>query len=103
MTLGVIDKLYKGNLTGGAAVAATGTIDPEGNVGPVGGVKQKTVAVERAGARAFLVAAGQNYVTAKDAAAGSSLRVYSVATLAQALADLKRLGGDVPPRPIAKA
>jgi PDZ domain-containing protein len=99
MTLAIIDKLYDGDLTGGAAVAATGTIDPEGDVGPIGGVKQKTVAVERAGARAFLVPAGQNYVTAKAAAAGSSLRIYSVATLAQALNDLEHLGGHVPPKP----
>ena len=50
MTLGVIDALTSGSLTGGHTVAATGTIDSQGNVGDVGGVAQKTVAVENAGA-----------------------------------------------------
>ena len=55
MTLGVIDALDKGSLTGGRTVAATGTIDGQGNVGAVGGVAQKTVAVENAGASIFFV------------------------------------------------
>ncbi len=97
MTLGIIDKLYGGNLTGGATVAATGTIDPSGNVGDVGGVAQKTVAVERAGARVFLVPP-QEYKVAR-AKATPSLRVFSVSTLTQALKVLSGLGGHVPPAP----
>ena len=50
MTLGVIDALTGGSLTGGHTVAVTGTIDDQGNVGDVGGVPQKTIAVENAGA-----------------------------------------------------
>ena len=55
MTLGIIDKLSSGRLTGNRIVAATGTIDPNGNVGDVGGVAQKTIAVEQAGATVFFV------------------------------------------------
>ena len=55
MTLGIIDKLSSGRLTGNRIVAATGTIDQYGNVGDVGGVAQKTIAVERAGATVFFV------------------------------------------------
>ena len=55
MTLGIIDKLSGGHLTGGRTVAATGTIDASGAVGDVGGVPQKTIAVERAGATVFFV------------------------------------------------
>ena len=33
-TLGIIDKLTDGDLTGGTFVAGTGTIDPDGDVGP---------------------------------------------------------------------
>ena len=51
-TLGILNTLGGGNLTGGRIVAATGTIRPDGTVGDVGGVPQKTVAVERAGATA---------------------------------------------------
>jgi PDZ domain-containing protein len=98
MTLGIMDKLSGGDLTGGATVAATGTIDPQGNVGAVGGLTQKTIAVQRAGATAFFVPAGENYTEAK-AAARHGLHVYSVATLSQALADLQDLGGHVPPPP----
>ena len=36
MTLGIIDKLSSGRLTGHRIVAATGTIDQNGNVGDVG-------------------------------------------------------------------
>jgi len=99
MTLGVMDKLYNGDLTGGEVVAATGTIDPSGAVGDVGGVAQKTVAVERAGARAFLVPP-EEYKVAKSKAS-SSLRVYSVSTLNQALGVLHRLGGRIPPPVVA--
>ena len=58
MTLGVLDTLSGGQLTGGHTVAATGTMDADGNVGLVGGVPQKTVAVENAGATIFLVPPG---------------------------------------------
>lgn len=97
MTLAIIDKLYGGDLTGGHAVAATGTISPTGAVGDVGGVREKTVAVERAGATAFLVPPDE-YPTAK-AKDIPSLHIYKVATLADALSVLRHLGGRVPPPP----
>ena len=59
MTLGIIDKLSSGRLTGNRIVAATGTIDQYGNVGDVGGVAEKTIAVERAGATVFFVPDGR--------------------------------------------
>ena len=54
-TLGVIDVLTPGELTGGARVATTGAILRDGTVGPVGGVAQKTVAARQAGADLFIV------------------------------------------------
>lgn len=95
MALGLLDRLGGGGLTGGRTVAATGTIDPQGDVGDVGGVAQKTVAVERAGATVFLVPP-QEYRAAESKDV-PSLRVYPVATLAQALQVLERLGGHLPP------
>jgi PDZ domain-containing protein len=95
MALGIIDRLSGGDLTGGAVVAATGTIDLSGQVGDVGGVAQKTVAVERAGATVFLVPPPE-YKVAR-ARAGPSLQVVAVASLEQALGVLARLGGHVPP------
>lgn len=51
----VYDTLTPGALTGGHDVAGTGTIDPEGKVGPIGGIQQKIVAAADAGAEVFLV------------------------------------------------
>jgi PDZ domain-containing protein len=94
MTLGVIDALTSGAATDGHTVAATGTIDSLGNVGDVGGVPQKTVAVENAGASIFLVPP-QEYKAAmsKDR---PGLQIYAVSTLSQALSVLAAHGGSVP-------
>jgi PDZ domain-containing protein len=58
-SLGIVDKLdgdgSGGDLTGGRVVAGTGTIDPDGKVGAVGGVSLKTQAAHRDGATVFLV------------------------------------------------
>ncbi|MET9732892.1 S16 family serine protease [Streptomyces sp. NPDC006458] len=58
-SLGVVDKLNGdgrgGDLTGGRTIAGTGTIDPDGKVGAVGGVALKTQAARRDGATVFLV------------------------------------------------
>lgn len=94
MTLGLIDTLSGGHLTGGRTVAATGTMDPLGNVGDVGGVAQKTIAVERAGATVFFVPTPE--LAAARSKATASLHVYAVDTLAQVLSDLEKLGGTVP-------
>ena len=97
MTLGIIDKLSSGRLTGGRIVAATGTIDQDGNVGDVGGVAQKTIAVERAGATVFFVPKVE-FKTAESKAT-PQLHVYAVTNLDQVLRILKGLGGTVPTNP----
>lgn len=55
--LAVIDKLSPGDLNGGKFVAGTGTIDSDGDVGPIGGIKYKLIAASEAGAETFLVPA----------------------------------------------
>ena len=94
MTLTLIDRLSAGSLTGGHVVAATGTISASGQVGDVGGVAEKTVAVQRAGARYFIVP--QVEVATARANASPGLSVLGVNTLAQALKDLRDLGGANP-------
>jgi PDZ domain-containing protein len=94
MTLGIIDKLAGGDLTGKRIVAATGTIDAQGDVGDVGGVAEKTIAVERAGATVFFVPVQE--LGAARSKASPQLHVYAVSTLDQALKILKHLGGKVP-------
>lgn len=90
-TLGLLDTLSGGNLTGGRTISATGTICANGSVGQIGGLPQKTVAVENAHATVFLVPAAQ--VNQAKQKATSSLHVFGVSTLAQALQDLESLGG----------
>ncbi len=56
-SLGLYDLLTPGDLTGGRTVAGTGTIDTRGHVGPIGGIRDKVVGAERAGADLFFVPA----------------------------------------------
>lgn len=92
-TLGLLDVLTPGELTGGRKVAATGTIQLDGTVGDVGGVIQKTAAVRAAGAVMFLVPPGEFDEAVSHA--GRHLKVRRVATLDDAIAALGELGGDV--------
>jgi PDZ domain-containing protein len=94
-TLAIMDSLSNGNLTGGHKVAATGTMDQYGDVGQVGGVQEKTAAVEKAGAQVFFVPQAE-YQDA-ESVAGHNLVVVPVTSLSQVLQILRqRYGGDVP-------
>ena len=53
-SLAIYDKLTPGPLTQGKFIAGTGTITPEGEVGPIGGIQQKMIAARKAGATVFL-------------------------------------------------
>jgi Lon-like protease len=87
-TLAVYDLVTPGDLTGGHAVAGTGTIDLDGNVGPIGGVEQKVVAAERAGAKYFLAPA-ENYQDALGAA--GNIQVIKVTSAQNAIDFLETL------------
>jgi len=52
--LGIIDTLTPGELNGGKEVAGTGTIQADGTVGPIGGIRQKLYGARDAGADYFL-------------------------------------------------
>jgi PDZ domain-containing protein len=92
-TLSLLDDLTPGSLTGGVEVAATGTISPSGVVGAIGGLRQKTIAVMRTGAKVFLVPSGE-IAEAQEAAKGSNLKIIGVDTLDDALTQLAKLGGN---------
>jgi PDZ domain-containing protein len=97
LTLGIMDVLSNGKLLGGHRVAATGTIAPDGTVGDVGGVAQKTVAVRHAGAQLFLVPPQELKVAQSEA--GHAMKVVAVSNLEQALNALASIGGQVPKPP----
>jgi Lon-like protease len=73
----------------GQRIAATGEIELDGTVVPVGGVKQKTIAVRRSGIDVFLVPAGENAREAKRHA--GDLRIVPVKNFQQALRSLETL------------
>ena len=93
LTLGLLDVLTPGELTGRNRIAVTGTMEIDGTVGKVGSVTEKATAARRAGARFFLVPAGQAEEAARGG--GPTLMVIAVTSLEGALTALERLGGDV--------
>ncbi len=99
-TLTLIDELTEGELTGGRRVAVTGTIELDGSVGAIGGLRQKASAVAQNGVDVFLVPASQSELDLEAAreAGGEDLEIIPVATLEAALEALADLGGDpLPP------
>jgi len=98
MTLSLINELSSGSLTGHHVIAATGTVAPNGEVGPVGGVEEKAVAVRDAGASYFIVPLGDGNLAAARAADQPGLKILAVTSLKEALRDLRALGGV---RPVA--
>lgn len=54
-SLAIYDTLTPGSLTHGQPIAGTGEIEPDGSVGPIGGIQQKIPAAKDAGAKLFLV------------------------------------------------
>ena len=57
LTLGILDLVGDEDLTGGAVIAGSGTIDVDGNVGPIGGIALKMVTARDIDAELFLVPA----------------------------------------------
>jgi PDZ domain-containing protein len=91
-SLEIYDQITGADLARGRHIAGTGEILPNGRVQIIGGVGQKVITVERAGAQIFLCPVG-NYPAAlamKRRMGYRHLTIYPVATVYQALADLKK-------------
>ncbi|MDF9716621.1 hypothetical protein INN71_04015 [Nocardioides sp. ChNu-153] len=91
--LAVYDYLTPGDLTGGLHVAGTGTISPEGEVGPIGGIAQKIPGARDDGAAVFLVPV-DNCGEALGAANGD-VRLVAIDTFDRAVETLTALADDV--------
>lgn len=94
--LSIVDLLGPEDLTGGQVIAATGTIDAEGNVGPIGGIVQKVLGAtspegSRSPATAFLVPRG-NLEEAGRAPVDHEVLLVPVDTLDDAVRALIDLG-----------
>lgn len=86
--LEVMEKLGR-NVVHGYRVAATGEINLNGAVSPIGGVEQKTYGAREAKADVFLVPSGENARDARRYAHG--LRIIAVKSFPQALRALATL------------
>jgi Lon-like protease len=97
-SLEIYNQLTKTDFTKGYSVAGTGTISPDGTVGRIGGIDQKVVAADRAGAEIFFApnekgVADSNYEvavkTAKDI--GTKMEIVPIDTFDDAVAYLNKL------------
>lgn len=82
--LDLVDELGR-DVDHGNRVAATGEIELDGSIRPVGGIKQKTIGARRSGMDLFLVP-GENAAEARRYADG--LRIIPVDSFQQALREL---------------
>ncbi|WP_434533604.1 YlbL family protein [Bifidobacterium psychraerophilum] len=89
-TLGTIDKLTEQNETGGKKIAGTGTMDDEGKVGAIGGIRLKMLGAKRDGAQWFLAPASNCSDVVGHVPSG--LRVVKVSTLDGAYQALVAIG-----------
>ena len=81
--LGVVDEITPGSLTGGKDIAGTGTIDMDGQVGPIGGIQQKMAGARNSGSKFFLAPAS-NCDEVKDHEP-EGMQVFAVSTLHEAV------------------
>ncbi len=91
-TLELVNQLTAGDLTKGYRIAGTGTVSPDGLVGPIGGIPHKIVAADREHADIFFAPA-QNYDEAKKKydTIKTNMKLVKVNTVDDALDYLKSL------------
>ncbi len=101
--LGIIDTLTPGELNGGVNVAGTGTIDAAGDVGPIGGIRQKLFGARDAGATVFL--APESNCDEVVGHIPDGLKVFKTATLQDSLDILEVIAdhGDTSKLPVCTA
>ncbi|MET8993421.1 S16 family serine protease, partial [Nonomuraea wenchangensis] len=87
-------------LTGGKKIAGTGTIEPTGEVGPIGGIQQKMIGAKKAGATVFLTPADNCGEAVQAVPDGLRLvRADTLHAAVQALDALRTGAGNVPACP----
>lgn len=94
--LAIYNAITPTDITGSKSIMGTGTIDVDGNVGPIGGVAQKVYVAQNNGANVFFVPEGINYTDAKaayDKIKNPKFDLIPVATFSDAIEYLESLGG----------
>lgn len=90
-SLAIYNALVEEDITNGNKIVGTGTIDFEGNVGSIGGVKYKLLGAVRNKAKIFIVPAGENYLEAMELKEKNNydIKIIGVSTFDEALAFLR--------------
>lgn len=97
-SLEVYNQLTKGDITKGYEIAGTGTIDMDGNVGQIGGIREKITAVNKAGMDIFFCPAdisiydtNEKDVLDEAKKEGYEVKIVPVKTLQEAIDYLEKL------------
>ncbi|TMW73107.1 SepM family pheromone-processing serine protease [Alteribacter natronophilus] len=97
-SLEIYNQLTEEDITRGHHIAGTGSLNEDGEVGRIGGVKQKVIAADSAGAAVFFVpnengVEGSNYEIAMETAQsiGTDMEVAGIDTFDEALTYLENL------------
>ncbi len=93
LTLSIYNQLVKEDITHGLKIAGTGTIEMDGTVGPIGGVKYKLSGAVKEKADVFLVPKGDNYEEAikEKEKHHYKIKIIGVETFDEALESLENL------------
>lgn len=92
-SLAIYNSLVEEDITHGKKIVGTGTIDRDGNVGEIGGVKYKILGAAKKGAKIFLIPRGENYEEALKVVEDNKLNLtlVPVSTFDEALNFLNSL------------
>ncbi len=95
-SLEIYNQLTEGDITKGLNIAGSGSIDEDGNIGRIGGIKQKVVAAENSGIDVFFAPDDDlgeisNYEEAMEAAEdiNAEMEVVAVKTFDDAITFLE--------------
>ncbi len=91
-TLAIYNQITEEDITKGLNIMGTGTIDKDGNVGEIGGVKYKILGAEKNGADVF-ICPKENYAEAQKVIAEKNLNIklISAKTFDEAIEKLKKI------------
>ena len=92
-TLEIYNQLTQKDITQGYKIAGTGTIEPDGTIGPIGGIKHKIIGAEADNADYFLAPSGENYKDAKKYIKDNKykIKLIEVKTIEDAIEKLEGL------------
>lgn len=93
LSLALYDKLVDDDITKGLKISGTGTIDIDGNVGSIGGVKYKLKGAVDSNSDIFLVPNGENYEECikLQEKYNYDIKIIGVSTFEDALSKLKNI------------